>query len=526
MHHNPLTRSASGAAVLVLAFVGGCSLLNWNSSDNVDLADSTENAATHPDGAQSGAIDQAQQLGPSSKTGKNFRWDGGGVVLGEADHLAFADHEFQQSVADLIEQRRFRSAQTLVLRYPDMALTALSGDPNAAQADVALGVIADVFDSHWATTDSRLCRDYHAWTGPDRERWLQGHSKFVAYLEQDQPEQALALQLDKLLPKNPLPFVDIECRRLQSIAHLTSRRSDVAIQQLNQAVAIADRSSMYLASQLRLLLGEFYRHSGNLEMWRQTWAQAVSDHAQLLGDDHLLDPVFWTRAAYLHPSNAAWPQEILAQQVDFLVNQGFLPDSETISGESTEAVVWLTVGAMHLNRDEGQNALLALKKSEALFTKLELQTELRLHEARAMIATGQPGAASAILIRLISEASDATLQDRAKAVLGAIKLQNGAVAQGLNLLKTALASSATWPPRDRLRAQADYSLGLLIRGREDEGIPLLDQVQQEFEACQEPEQAYQCLWNKAKFYEKTSQDAKRLAVADRLQDFETQAMVR
>lgn len=515
-------RAVALAAVLTLTLACGCSVLNWNGNEDGDGTKSSEN-----DSSPTGDDDDVDTLlDGASGNKKKFRWDGGGVVLGEADHLAFTDDEFIQAVGDLIGEQRFRSAQNLIVRYPDMALTALSSEGNRATSGQALGLIADVFDAQWTNRTSNFCRDFVAWTGPDHDRWFEGKNKFVQFLERDQPGDALALRLDKLLPKKPLPLVDIECRRLQSIAQLMSQRNDIAIQQLSQAVAIADQSSPYLSSQLRLLLGEFYRHSGNIERWRQTWSQAVLDHAKLLGNQRLLDPVFWTRATYLHPANVPWPDAMTAPLIQYVTNQGLVTSTASLADENPEAIIWLAIGAMHLDRDEGQNAVLALKKSEALFTHLKLQTELQLHEARAMIAAGQPGAASAILIRLISESPDLVLQDRAKAVLGAIKLQNGAVAQGLNLLKQSLESSNRWPARDRLRAQADYSLALLIRGREDEGIALLDQVAEEFEACQEPEQAFQCRWNKAKFYEKTSQETKRLAAADRLRDFETATLSR
>ena len=79
-----------------------------------------------------------------------------------------------------------------------------------------------------------------------------------------------------------------------------------------------------------------------------------------------------------------------------------------------------------------------------------------MQQALAMIDGGQQGPASAILLRLGSQSS--LLGDRAKAILATLKLQNGSLAQGMNLLQSAIKTSSQWPAHERLRAQADYGL--------------------------------------------------------------------
>lgn len=73
-----------------------------------------------------------------------------------------------------------------------------------------------------------------------------------------------------------------------------------------------------------------------------------------------------------------------------------------------------------------------------------------------MIDGGQPGPASAILIGLGS--GENVLADRARAILASLKLQNGSLAQGMNLLQVAIETSNQWPTSERLRAQADMGL--------------------------------------------------------------------
>ena len=81
-------------------------------------------------------------------------------------------------------------------------------------------------------------------------------------------------------------------------------------------------------------------------------------------------------------------------------------------------------------------------------------------------------------------------------------------------LKSALARD------ERLRAQADYALALLVRGRESDGIRLLDQVQSEFEAAGMYDQAHQCLWNKSKYFEKTKQSERLQTATAEMADLE------
>ena len=186
-----------------------------------------------------------------------------------------------------------------------------------------------------------------------------------------------------------------------------------------------------------------------------------------------------------------------------------------------EAVIWATIGVQRLTRHESQDAILAFKKSEALTSGKTLKAELQLQQAIAMIDAGQPGPASAILLRLTSTSSTSFIGDRAKAVLAAMKLQNGSLAQGMNLLQSAIASCKQWPESESLRAQADYGLSYLMLGKEQRGISLLDHVHEQFMKRQEYDQANQCLWNIATYYEKTEQVQKLRDVRAKLKQMES-----
>jgi hypothetical protein len=264
------------------------------------------------------------------------------------------------------------------------------------------------------------------------------------------------------------------------------------------------------------LLGEAFRHANQLEQWQKSWLTAIELQSQYAVEGELKDPAFWSKAAFLRPVSAEWPAEVIGQLEHSLRNENL----EFGFSESSidEAVVWATIGIQSLKRHESQNSILAFKKSEALVNGVSLREELQMQQALAMIDGGQQGPASAILLRLGSQPS--LLGDRAKAILATLKLQNGSLAQGMNLLQSAIKTSSQWPAHERLRAQADYGLAYLMRGREEQGIGLLNYVYDEFIKLQSYEDASQCLANIATYYEKTDQKAKHRIALKKLQSFE------
>ena len=203
----------------------------------------------------------------------------------------------------------------------------------------------------------------------------------------------------------------------------------------------------------------------------------------------LNDPSFWKKAAFLRPVSTPWPDQVIERLEKALAKEGLrFPASKSTD---KEAVVWAIVGTQSLKRHESQNAILSFKKCEALVGDRSLKEELQMQQALSMIDSGQQGPASAILLRLGS--TNSLVGDRAKAILATLKLQNGSLAQGMNLLQSAIASSAQWPAAERLRAQADYGLAYLMRGKEEQGVSLINQVYGEFVRHKNFDHAAQCL---------------------------------
>ena len=459
------------------------------------------------------------------KANNRIRWDGQGVVLGEIDGSAFSSETFLHAVSDLVENRRTSTIRNLVRKYPDVALTVLQEANPLLHDSNALQAIAREFDSLWCNSNSTNSNGNRHWqtylvdlTGSARKKGslLDLKNRFWSHLKRNEQQEALDLKLVNSLPRETDIALSGEFYRLEAIALMMNNQFEEAIQRLRQSNSLIEKVSPYQSARLQLLLGEFYRHSGQLDLWKKSWAESVTIQANLLAREKLLDPSYWNRAAFLRPAGFDWPDESINNLKRHIGSLG-IEHGETTKAES---IVWLATGLQNNSRNEGQNAVLAFKKSEAACSDNSQISQLRLFQARAMMLAGQPGAASAILIRLISENQSNVLANRAQAILGAMKLQNGAIGQGVNLLKNSMDNIDAWPQSERLRAQADYGLAMLVSGHEDEGLKVLDQVQSEFEATGQIDQAAQCLWNKAKYFEKTEQKQRFANASAELSDIE------
>lgn len=509
---------------LSLAWMTGCSWFN------VD-GDSEENLLEKLSRNDSGdsLLDKLKNRGksetPPMDQGVNnkIRWDGEGIVLGEIDSSVFTTTTFLETIEQLTRDKRYSTINNLVRKYPDVALLTLQEANPLNQDRDALQRIASSFDTQWCTQRGTGASGWQSYlvdltaTSRKSKSLLDLKNRFWQHLRNHEPKQALALRLTRNIPQSTDVVVAAEFHRLEAIALMMDDQFDLAIQQLRKAIGPLQNYSAYQTSRLNLLLGEFYRHNGDLDLWKDSWANAVSQQAQLLNREGLMDPGFWNRAAYLRPAKTNWPSETIVQLRNHIANLQIPLPQRT----HDESIVWLAIGLQHNERQEGQNAVLAFKKSEATSLDPAFKNQCHLFQARSMVLAGQPGAASAILIRLISQHEGTPLADRARAILGAMKLQNGAIGQGINLIESSIQTVDQWPRSERLRAQADYGLALLVSGKEDNGLRVLDQVQQEFQSLRLFDDLQQVLWNKAKYFEKTEQSQRLASARDELGALET-----
>jgi len=237
------------------------------------------------------------------------------------------------------------------------------------------------------------------------------------------------------------------------------------------------------------------------------------------------DPTLWHRASYARPVTLAWPDAPVQQVCRFNATTfggsalaGGSPAPTRDPSAVGEVPVWACIGQCYLRRNEPQLALVALKRAEAWASSNEQRDELRLTEAEALIQLGQPGAATALLLNLAQEAP--RVGSRAQALLGAVKLQQGAVRQGLALLRRAVEEDKVqdWP--GRAQAEANLGLAYFMSGDEAAGFRWLHAAQQRFAAAHDTEQLRQCLENEAGYLEKKGKSRQAAAVRDRLRGLE------
>jgi hypothetical protein len=505
-----------------LVVLSGCSSFEFDNDKDKDLLDSIDGDKPKTSLMQKLRAKSAESNSIESAVKKKIRWDGDGVVLGEIDSSVFSADSFRDTVDQLIKDERFSTIKNLVRKYPDVAITVLQeANPNLHDSRV-LQLIAQNFDTLWCSSNGRQSTAWQSFivdmtsTGHKAKGLLELKNQFWDHLKRDEPKKAIALKLVNNLPRETDIVVAAEFYRLESIAYMMDGEFSQATRRLRQSLEQLENVSPYQVARLKLLLGEFHRHNGELKEWKSSWAEAVNLQASLLQGRDLKDPSFWSRAAYLRPANTDWPKSAMDQLRTHVLGR----EVEIAGNMIDDSVVWMAIGLQHNDRTEGQHAVLAFKKSEAACGDKAVRDQLQLFQARAMLLAAQPGASSAILIRLISEYEGQPLADRAQAILGAMKLQNGAIGQGINLIQSSMKSVGQWPRSERLRAQADYGLALLVSGNEQEGLSYLDRVQQEFAALGEFDHAHQVLWNKAKYFEKTEQKQRFTAAQNELADVE------
>ena len=317
------------------------------------------------------------------------------------------------------------------------------GEGNATLSASHRQLIAKQFDQRWSGNGQDHWQQFvrssgrHGKTGD----FFQTRSTFLSFLENNQIDDALDLGIGRSIGSGTPDIAQAELLRLEGIAYLLAEDFPQSTDRLSRAMQLVETNQPYQASHVGLLLGEAWRHAGQIDRWQSSWESAIEIQSRWLAERGLCDPTFWSKAAFLRPSSTAWPEDVIRRLQISLHRENLEFGSEPAA--SAEAVVWATVGTQSLKRHESQNAILAFKKAEALVTNPSLKEELQMQQALAMIDGGQQGPASAILLRLSSKSS--LLGDRAKAILATLKLQNGSLAQGMNLLQSAIKTSNQWP---------------------------------------------------------------------------------
>lgn len=451
---------------------------------------------------------------------------GDGFALGDVDQPACTPAQFLQRAAELLRAGQVVSADRYVERYPDIALAVLREPAGVPAPPEILARVAQRHDQQcsrvapnagWTALLADRAARPEVYTPYDEKR-----RQFMSCLQNGNARECLAMGVLEAPAGAPGTMLSIDALRLAGIAQVLDGQARSAAATLEKAVGLALRDHPYQAVSLLLLLSDAQRRSEDSARAELSWNQAALLAGELLdGRPPVVDPILWERVAYLRPVNCAWPPEVRRRLAEVNTAFAIVPDPrQAVSpgGVSAleEAPLWIAIGHWRLARDEAQAALVALKRAESSTVDNYIGQRLQLAQARSLAHLGQPGPATAIAIRLAGE-NDPRISRPAIAMAGALKLQQGGVQQGFNLLRHGVEEepACQWP--ERAEAEADLGLAYLLMGDETNGLRWLHTAQQGFEAAGQHEQLVQCLENEAAYLKQAKKNDLAAAVRKRLQ---------
>ena len=321
----------------------------------------------------------------------------------------------------------------------------------------------------------------------------------------------------------------IDTLYLTGVAYLLSDHFKEAADMLGKAAQQSQAAHPYQAAGLLLLLSDAQRRAGQTANAEATWQRATQLAADLaIAPVPVTDPILWERIAYLRPANSAWPPAVEQRMTELNGRFGIAtpPRANALTPSALdpsfgEAALWTNIGHWRLARTEFQAALVALKRAESMTSDPTAAGQLGLSQAKALLGLGQAPAAMGLLIRL-TENSNTRISLAAMAMLGTLKLQQGATQQGFNLLHRALEveQGAMW--FGHTEAEADLGLAYLLCGQESSGLNWLHNAQQGFQSAGQTDQLVQCLENEAGYLEQVKKGDLAKTIRDRLASLQTQ----
>jgi tetratricopeptide (TPR) repeat protein len=469
----------------------------------------------------------APKTPPKGAGPTHVRASGEGFTLGDVERPACTPQQFVDRAAELYRQGQATSADRWVQRYPDIALSVLR-EPGSAQVppDLLLRV-AQAHDQQCARVPAdagwaAVCIDRGK--RPDAYKlYDERRRQFLTHLQNGQAKEALAVNLTELPADVPGAMLAIDTLRLTGIAQILENHPQEAAASYDKAIAAA-AGHPYQAVSLLLLASDAHRRAGKPQGAQQAWNQAARLAAELTaGPRPVIDPILWERVAYLRPVESNWPPEVAGRLHEVNLAFAIVPGTRnpvtpasTAGSSADEGPLWIAIGHWRLARNEPQAALVALKRAESSTSDNYTADRLQLSQAKTLASMGQAGPASAILIRLSSSA-DSRISHPALAMLGTMKLQQGGVQQGFNLLRRAVEADPAlqWP--ERADAEADLGLAYLLMGDENTGLRCLHAAQHAWESSGQYEPLVQCLENEAAYFDQAKKKDLAESVRKRLE---------
>ena len=480
----------------------GCSVLT-DSSLTSAFGRSSESSETPAD---------SQIANPPART---IRFDGHEIVLGDAEATQIDSEKFLALLKPLVEQKRYRSARSLVQHHREASERLLAERWATAAGDPVVRLVA----SELSRRSGRPGSDWNSLLKLAKERptlaqpYQELRNSFAIELQTSDPSNEKATQLQQLAQNVGHPLVKIDCLRLLGLRELVAERTGWAESLCRQAVDVATKSgNSMLAAELWLMVAEAARRSDQASPAAQAWSSGVNLHLSSMKQYLPVDVSFWLLANHARPQDKSWPSELPQLLAPYTEAIGCEPEDEA------EMALWTSIAQAQFDRNELQAALVNFKKAETLVTGNNVMW-LRIAQSKCLAALGQAPAASAILSGPATSPEPA-ISAAATAAMGSTKLQAGAYQQGAQLLNKALAqaNSANWATKNQ--ALADLALAQLIIGDTEPGLEALHAVQAQFEQDGDDLLLIRSLENELRLLEHEHRTQEAAAVKKKLAELE------
>ena len=417
------------------------------------------------------------------------RSDGACLQLGELQQPTVTPEMLLAKVSEHATAGRRESARRLVLRFPDVAEELLRGCDAAKATNPVVQFIAQCQDS--------IAQD-RSW-----QTWLQemsgggkpyavARAEAIANLKQGKNDAVAKASFSP-----PAGIGSIDAHRLLGQALLLTDKPKEAAEMFEAAGSAAGQN-FHQSAQCFLLQGESLRRAGKVPEGKAMWTRAIDSAAALIDrQEPVFDPGLWERASYLKPVDANWPEPAVAA-LEKLARKRTVPFAAP-SGSVPEMWLWIASGQARMDRGEYHSALAAFKRAESMTTDGNVRSGLAVAQARVLLFLGQNKPATAMLVA-VSGRTDSPHAASALAILGAMKLADGAADQALVLLRRAVESNPTDFP-GRAEAEADLALAYLSVNNEEPGLRWLSSAQQRFRTDGEHELLLRSKQNEAHYWD-------------------------
>ncbi|MEO1130288.1 MAG: hypothetical protein AAFX05_11370, partial [Planctomycetota bacterium] len=406
---------------------------------------------------------------------------GDAELLGDVGRIALSPGALRERVRVLTSQQRLRTAATLVRGYPDVTLELLRSCNDGCGSDPAVRFISRLHDIQCMPQDADTVQ---AWDSvlavrndaPSRfDAFDEQRIKFLNMSRSGDFAGAANIRMETTVVESDPPLLRAEAWRLRGTGFFLLNDHAAAAEAFARARAAAADHSTYFNAKLALLESESRRRAGQREEAIAVWLEALRLAADLATRQHpVRDPVLWEHAIEVRPGTTPWP--------GFLGTALPTPIAASVTEEtsaSAESAVWALIGQWRLERAEGESALIALKRSEALVQDARAVGTLRHLQAKALMQLDQADAATVILMDLAGR-DDTVIAAKARGTFGTLQIGLGRYQEGAQLLDAAVRLGQVEPWDELNQTRADLALALLMLGLEEQGLEQLHTAQAAF----------------------------------------------